>query len=185
MKPIARLLILLLIAAGARSGPTTAPPFSFTVLIEKHGFKPGEPIWALAVLRNQSETEIYVPHAMTTCTGLEARAVFSLLDRKGRPVQPLSGRGCGIGSACGDCGPSPSFEEHVRKSWILLHPGEIFGAQVDTLLDAPKLPGVYKIQAQYVPEQLVTGETSGSPGNQVHVISRPYAATPVQITVAR
>lgn len=184
MKRIACLLILILPTSRASSGATTGPRFCFAVLFEKHVFKPGEPIWALAVLRNQSETEIYVPHAMTTCTGLEARAVFSFSGRQGHGVQLHHGRGCGIGAVCGDCAPPRSFEEHVRNSWILLRPGEIYGAKVDTLLDAPDLPGIYTIQARYVPEQLVTGDTSGPPGNQVHVIATSYVATPVQITVA-
>ena len=184
MKPIA-CLILLLTTVGASSGPTIVPSFSFTILIDKHAFKPGEPISASAVLQNQSETEIYVPHVMTTCTGLDAHAVFSLADRDGHAVHPSHGRGCGTGSGCGDCGPPPSFEDHVKSSWILLRPGEIFGGRVDTLLDAPDLPGIYTISAQYVPQQLVTGETSRPPGNQVHVIASPYTATPVQITVAR
>jgi hypothetical protein len=185
MKPILCLLLGLLITAKASRGPTNAPQFSFIVQLDKNTFKPGEPIEALAMLHNQSKVDIYVPHAMTTCIGLEARTVFLLADRKGHAVRLHHGRGCGIGSGCGHCEPPSSFEEHVRTSWILLHPGEIFGARVDTMLDAPGLPGIYKIEAKYVPEQLVTGDTSGPPGNQVRVIAKPYAAAPVQITVAR
>jgi hypothetical protein len=185
MKPILCLLLCLLINAKASREPATAPQFSFVVQLEKNTFKPGGPIEALAVLHNQSAIDIYVPHVMTTCSGPEAHVVFSLSDIKGHAVPALKGRGCGIGGGCGDCGPPLSFEDHVKSSWILLHPGEMFGSRVDTLRDAPESAGIYTIHAEYVPQQLVTGNTSGPPGNQIHVIARSYEAAPVPIIVAR
>jgi hypothetical protein len=184
MKPIVCLLFSLLITGSAsRTGQPASPPFSFAVQLEKHVFKPGDTIWALALLRNQSEKDIYVPHVMTTCIGLEAHVLFSLADRHSHAALPLHhGRGCGIGSGSGDGRQSSSFEEHVRSSWILLHPGEIFGARVDTLRDAPEVPGVYQIQAEYLPEPLVTGDHSGPPGNEVRVIAEHYRASPIEIT---
>jgi hypothetical protein len=59
----------------------------------------------------------------------------------------------------------------------------IFGARIDTLLDAPESPGIHTIHAQYVPEQLVTEDASGAAGHQIRVIAKPSTAMPIQITV--
>jgi hypothetical protein len=177
------ILILLLYAAQAISEPEQPPEFVFTIQTEKQVFKPGEPVWVEAILRNQSSADVYVPHAMTSCSGLESQVRFSLLVVRGKPT--LHGRGCGMGGGCGDCGPPPSFEQHVRTSWILLHPGEIFGARIDSSVDAPEAPGIYKLQAEYVPENLVTGDRSGPEGNQIRVIAKTYKAAPIEIMVGR
>lgn len=126
---------------------------------------------------------MYVPHAMTSCSGLESQIRFSLLVIRGKAT--LHGCGCGIGGGCGDCGPPPSFEQHVRNSWILLRPGEMFGARIDSTVDAPDTAGTYKLEAEYEPVKLVTGDHSGPLTNQIRVIAKAYQAAPVEIIVRR
>lgn len=180
MTQIIRTVVLLLVAAQAFSRPEQPPEFVFTVQTEKHVFKPGEPIWVLAFLRNQSSNDIYVPHAMSPCSGLESQVRFSLAAVKVESERQMGGRGrgCGIGSGCSHCRPPASFEEHVRTSWILLHPDEIFGARVESLLDAPELPGIYKLQAEYV-------TVNRADESQIRVIANSYQAPSIEITVRR
>jgi hypothetical protein len=104
----ARLLSLMsmLFVAGFVYVNAQQPEFAFTIQTEKRVFKPGEQISVLAVLRNQSGKSIYVPHAMSPCSGLESQVRFSLFVIQGK--LNASGVGCGIGSGCGDCRP-PEF----------------------------------------------------------------------------
>jgi hypothetical protein len=176
-------LILMLFFGGFGYVNAPQPEFTFTIRTEKRVFKPGERISVLAVLRNQSGKSIYVPHAMSPCSGLESQVRFSLFVIQGK--LNASGVGCGIGSGCGDCQPPSSFEEHVRTTWILLKPGELFGARIEGFLSAPDTPGIYKIEAEYLPEELATGDRAGPLGDQIRVIAQPYNAAPVEILVRR
>jgi hypothetical protein len=180
MTRIVHTVLLVLIVTRAFPRPEQTPQFVFTVQTEKHVFKSGEPIWVVAFLRNQSSNDIYVPHAMSPCSGLESEVQFSLAAVKVESERQMGGRGrgCGIGSGCSHCRPPASFEEHVRTSWILLHPDEIFGARMDTLLDAPELPGTYKLQAEYV-------TVNRAQESQIHVIANSYQAPSIEITVRR
>jgi hypothetical protein len=160
------------------------PDFTFTIQTEKHIFKPGEPIWVLAFLRNQSQNEIFVPHAMSPCTGYESQVRFSINVVKGK--ETMVGRGCGVGSACGGgCQEAPSFEEHVKASWVLLRPGELFGARIDSYVDAPDTPGIYKLRTEYEPKALRAVGHAETEGNHVRVITNSYQAPPVEIIVRR
>jgi len=75
----------------------TRPALVFQVQTEKRTFKPGEAIWVSALLRNQSDTPWYVPHAMTPCSGLEAQVEFELSAVKGQ--LPLKGRAVALAAA--------------------------------------------------------------------------------------
>lgn len=49
------LVVLLLFAAQAVSEPEQPPEFVFTIQTEKRVFKPGEPVWVDAILRNPEQ----------------------------------------------------------------------------------------------------------------------------------
>lgn len=81
--------ILALVLSSWQASAPHQPDFSFTIQTEKQIFKPGEPIVVLALLRNQSASDIYVPHAMTPCSGGASHIEFSLIVVKGK--EPTSG----------------------------------------------------------------------------------------------
>jgi hypothetical protein len=180
------IVLALMIACSVPAIPLAerSPDFSFTIQAEKHIFKPGEPIWVLAFLRNQGWNEVYVPHAMSPCTGYESQVRFSINVVKGK--ETMVGRGCGVGSACGGgCLEASSFDEHVKTSWILLRPGELFGARFDSYQNAPDRPGIYKLVAEYEPQAPTTKGHAGTGEDQVRVITNSYQAQPVEIIVRR
>jgi hypothetical protein len=182
-----RCIVLALVIAGSLPATPVVEKnadFSFTIQTEKQIFKPGEPIWVFAFLLNQSGNEIYVPHAMTPCSGYESAVRFSIIVVKGK--ETMHGRGCGVGSACGGgCQEAPSFEEHVKASWVLLRPGELFGARIDSYVDAPDTPGIYKLRTEYEPKALRAVGHAETEGNHVRVITNSYQAPPVEIIVRR
>ncbi len=180
LKTILSILFLGLFSSTAGSIQTQSPDFVFTIVPEKQNYRPGEAIWVQALLRNQSAKDIYVPHSMSPCWGLSSRIDLSLAVVKGK--LPDHGRGCGVGSGCGDC-KALSFYEQVKTSWVLLHPGEIFGARIEIMTDAPEVPGTYSLQAAYLRDKQL-GEQLGSEGNQINVIAGHYQARAVQITVS-
>jgi hypothetical protein len=184
MAQIMSLFLVLLLVSQSGSKLAQVPEFSFQVQTEKQVFKPGEPIWVLATLRNESDHDIFIPHAMTPCFGLESQITFSLL-AKGRDAATGTGRGCGFGSGCSHCPVPPSLEERVKTSWVLLHPSEIFGARIDSYENAPNSPGEYTLQAEYSPQKLVNGKTLGPEGNQIYVIAQSYKSPSVKIIVRR
>jgi hypothetical protein len=77
------------------------------------------------------------------------------------------------------------FDERVKASWVLLRPGEFFGARIDSFVNAPDTPGIYRLQAEYEPRDLKTKGQAGMEGNQVRVIANSYKAQPVEIIVRR
>ncbi len=48
-------------------------------------------------------------------------------------------------------------------------------------MNAPDTPGIYKLEAEYVPKELAPG----TEGSQIRVIAGPYQAPPVEIIVRR
>ena len=158
-----------------RGSPETPPKpdFVFTVQLEKNVFKPGEPLTALALLKNQSDVEIYVPPMMTMCMGSQSHVEFSITPEP----RVLSGRGSGVGFSL-----SSSHNEKVvvRSTWIPLKRGHIFGAKVDSLHDAPSVPGTYKLVGIYTVEK-----ASGIDAALDHVIQGQYKSQPVTFHVRR
>jgi hypothetical protein len=186
MKLLAVSLALLSLSTSIQSpSPSpTRPALVFQVQAEKRTFKPGEAIWVSALLRNQSDAPWYVPHAMTPCSGLEGQVEFELSAARGQ--LPLKGRGCGIGSSTGcghdGCTP-PSFPERVRASWVLLRPGEFWGARFDSYLDAPDRPGVYQVHARYVPTPVAEQDLALAKKDGMAIIQAQVDAQVFEITV--
>ncbi len=168
-------VVVLLFICSLRGSPETPPKpdFVFTVQLEKKVFKPGEPLTALAFLTNQSEVEIYVPPVMTSCSGSQSRVEFSITPEP----RVLSGRGCGVGFSL-----SSSHHEKVdaRSIWIPVKREHIFGAKVDSLHDAPRVPGTYKLVGIYRVEK-----ASGIDAALEHVIQGQYESNPVTFQVRR
>ena len=187
MKTVATILNILVLTATAQNAP--APPqqgLVFEISAEKQTLKTGEHIWVTALLRNPSESQLYVQHVMSPCSGYEARIEFELVAVKGR--LPPSGRGCGHGSGslCSHgCPPGPSIPDRIRMSWVLLKPGEFFGARIDSFLNAPNVAGVYRIRARYVPKTLPDHEQYAVKEQNMVLMQSAVEAAPVEIRVIR